>query len=659
MTAVKRGSTNKNQTGQAWDAENGTQNIAGIEGLDDLFSSLSMTSDNRNVVEVTQVLEVLRKNYEQMNSSTTPRAQLAILPSVDPLTPSISAVLPGIVFHRIIGKAYWVQGVLFANKDITIASEPIRMNNGIGGSSQISIPVTPTQYANEQVQGALKAHFLALGESEGIREVNIINLVVQDMEMLNHGEAGDAKDRVSKIASYLAGQWENAVMVKATSLFPKAGRPIPSPWKDAKEPFGKDGYAEARVNAVQDRVTRGHTLSPANMEVVLATINNLNSSASIQANSKEIVRTMATVSLCGLPYNAHIANLAANRGNASSVEAMQALIGGGGLFPNNYRPLMPVITLESAAAGEMLNYNQGVIPYLVGLWTLMATNADHVFTEALRRLNVGSRGNLVDLEARVDQLLQGVYAGPRTILDSKSITDTDVMNQWIRQNVASNAMFRSNLLTNGVDAPINNWLLALSSEDSAEAKATLIAAMDAVTKNKFSEILVRNKEAKTGWTPDKVALHRTQTLVVNGLAKSAAGKEHSTLEVDEMLLGHVKGPKGLQQVLNYLQIQYGATDDQYKARCQKIRMELNQSVYDGNVHINSFAQSCIWDPLLMAAIGESMKGLGTLTVANSMASFRPQQAVFMAGGGLATSYSVGSNVGAGGMGAFIGGGLFG
>lgn len=650
-TGVKRGAAAGKTTGTNWDkdntdaADNGS--LAGhqdISGLASLFATTSMTADNRNLIEVGEVAEAMKKNYKQLSGSTTPQAQLAILPDVELMTTTISGILPGLVLYRRVNNTFWVMGVLFSNKELTISSEPIRINNIGGlGATQISIPLVPTSYADKYVIENLRKHFQSLAEAEGLKQVAIINMTVVDLEMLNHQEAGDQKDRIARLAVYLAGQWETAVLVKVTHDIPAADMALPSPFKDPKQPFGKDGYAEARVSAIQDRVTKAGTLSPANMEVVASTVNNINNPASIQANSKEICRVTATVQLSGITYQAHMANLAASRGNLQQTDAIQAFLGmNGGLYQNGYRPLHPVITMENAIAGEMLNYNQGLFPYFFGLYLLMSTNTDYVFTEALRKLSVGSRGNLSALEPRIDALLQGVFMGQRPQLNDKTITDTDVVNQWIRQNVSQHATFRTNIVTNGPDASVNNFLLNLSSKNRTEEIRTMVAVLDALSNNKFSELLERNIRNQTGWSIDKPALHRTQMIVVNGLAK-LGNKELNTLEVDEMLLGHVKGKGGQQSVMNYLGIQYGSTQEDFKARCQKLRMELNQSIFDGNVHINSFAQSCVWDPNLMALIGEALDSIGTLNVANTTASFRPNQMVFMPGGGLATLASVGSN----------------
>lgn len=651
MTVNKGGSRARGAQGgsqSSWDEQNqaennqygpGQQDTTGLVGL---FGVTSMTSDNRNMFEVSEVIKHLKEYYKTVSGSTTPEAQRQIIPEVDMMTAGISSILPGLVLYKIVQNTMWVMGTLFSNKDLTNASEPIRIPTGGGMQQQISVPLPPTSYADKQVIDNLRNHFGRAAELEGVKQVAIINMVVVDMEMMNHPEAGDPKDRPQRIAAYLANQWETAVLTKVTEEVPNAGQALPSPFANPKQPYGKDGHAEARVNAIQERVTKGLTLSAANMEVVASTINNINNPSSSAANSKEIARVNAIVSLSGLTFQAHLQNITAARG-MQQADAIQQYLGmGGGIYQQGYKPLHPVISLESAIAGEMMNFNQGLFPFFYGLYLLMATNSNYVFTEALRKLSVGQRGNLSDLEGRIDTLLQGTQVPNRLLLTDKNITDTDVVNQWIRQNVSQHATFRSNLVTNGPDASVNNFLMRLSSNNRQKEIKTMVAVLDAMSNNKFSELLERNQRTNTGWTVDKPALHRTPMLVVNGLAE-IGGKKLNTQEVDEMFLGHVKGKGGQASVLNYLGVQYGATGEEFKARCQKLRMELSQSIFDGAVHINTFAQSCVWDPSLMALIGEAMDVIGTLNVANTTASFRPNQMVFLPGAGLATLASVGSS----------------
>lgn len=628
--------------------ESSTQtNTSGLVkgGLGGLFTMPSMTSDNRNLKEVADTLEQIQEIYKRAKNSTTAQLQLNIIPEVENMTPSISAVLPGLCFYREIGGTMYVMGALFSNRNLCISSEYIRVNNmGYGGVSQsVSAPLPPSSYADKTLADNLKAHYAKVGEQKGSKVVTLINLVVVDLEMLDHPEAGEIKDRAHMLAQYLTGQWEEAVLVKVPQELAVGGVELPSPFANKAQPYGKDGHAEARVSAISGRVTVGKTLSPANMEVIASTMNNINNQHAASANSKEIARVTATVGLNAQAFQAYIAQLQVSGGQAQQ-EALQRMMNlGGGIYPQGYRPLAPVITIDEAVAGEMMSYNQGLYPYFYALYLLMSTNNNFVFAEALRKHSVGARGNLANLEVRIDEMLAQIGQFPnRIILTEKTISDTDLVNQWIRQNVSPHATFQVNINPCGPHASIQNFLVRLASKNRKEEVQTMVAILNALSNNAFSAIIERNIKANSGWNPSMPVLHRTPVITVNGLAE-LGGKKLNTQEVDEMMLGHLKGKGGTQAIQQYLAVQYGMTQEDFKARCQKLRIELNQSIFDGAVHINSFSQTHIWDPKLMSAIGEAMDSIGTLNVANNLGSFRTNNLVYAPGAGLATYASVGSN----------------
>jgi len=650
--AVNQGKRGKSNDDSNWNqSEDGGAGERQIQsGLGGLFQLMSFSADNRNLFELNEVHKQLEELYKAADGSTTPTIQRRMIPKVNYLTPAISSVLPGLVMNCLVEDTMWVMAVLFSTKEMTNASEPVRFNHG-GQNTNLSVPIPPVGYINAEVMDNLRGHFERQGESEGFKNVALINMLLIDLEMLNHPEAGDVKDRPKRLAAYIANQWETAFLTKAAVLLANAGEgELPSPFSNPKKPYGKDNCAEARINSIQERVTKGLTLSAANMEVVASTANsaqNYNNNSST-ANSKEIARATAIVSLSGLPYEQHMRNLQILQQSPNrDINAMMGMTGG--IYQNGYKPLHPVITLESALAGEMMNYNQGLMPFFYCLYLLMATNTNYLFTEVLRRLSVGQRGNLIGLEGRIDSLLGGVPVPNRAMMTEKTINDIDFTNNWIRQNVSPHATFRSNLVTNGNDSAVNNFLTGLSSENREKEVKTTISVLSALSSGKFAKLVQRNIDQKSGWTPDKKVLHRTPMFVINGLAAMpVTRKKLNTQEVDEMFLFNAKG-KNVAEILNFLNTQYGATDNDPRARCQRLRMEMEQTIFDGDMHVNSFAQSCVWDPGFMAVVAEALDGIGTMTVANSQAVLRPSQGVFMPGGGLATMTHAGAgNIYAGG-----------
>lgn len=657
-------SNRKGNNAGGWDNNDG--HALELNLLNDLFHTPSMSSDNRQLPEVDEVLELLKKGYTAMGESTIQPAQRAIIPTVDKVSPVISSTLPGLVLHRFVGDSVWVMLVLFSNKDNAIATETVQVLQPMGMPHKTSVLLTPTNYFTNELVDNLRKHFKQLLEQNGMKgEPEIINLMTEDLEMLQHSQAGDLKERPQRIANYLKGQWETAVFVKICSEMPKRKARLPSAFKDPSAPYGKDGWAEARVTAVENKVSKAGTLMASNMELVISTTNNPNNNNgnNNNPNSKGIVRALATVQLSAISYQMHMQNIAAISQAGGQADAIQAFLGiNGGMYANGYRPLHPVITLDSAIAEEMMNFNNGLHPYYYSLFALMCTNTDYIFAEPLRRANVGSRGNLSAFEPRIEQLIAQVYSGARPQMDDKTILDTEAVNKWMHQNISPNALFRSNVILGGLDSPVNKHLEVLSDPVLANRQSAvqaMIAVMDSMSNGRFSEIVAENVASGKGWKPGDVALHRTKMIAVNGLAKNPQGRELNTLEVDEMYLGTHKGKAGLQQSMNYLSILYGTTNEEVRSRCQKLKIEMSTSLFDGHLHVNNFGFSCVWDPHLMAVIGKALSEMGTLTVANTYASMRPNNMAFMPMAGLQTVTSVGTSNGMNLLGGFGNGGIWG
>lgn len=655
---------NKNAAGASWDGKDGS--AVEFSALSELFHTPSMSSDNRQLPEVDEVIEILKKGYTAMAESTIQPAQRAIIPTVDKVSPVISSTLPGLVMHRIVGQSVWVMLVLFSNKDNAIATETVQVLQPMGMPHKTSVLLTPTNYFTNELVDNLKKHFKQLLEVQGLKgDVEIINLMTEDLEMLNHSQAGELKERPQRISNYLKGEWETAVFCKLSAEYPKHKQQLPSPFKDPDAPYGKDGWAEARVSAIDNKVSKAGTLMPSNMELVISTTSNPNSNNNNQnqANSKGIVRALATVQLSAISYQMHMQNIAAISQAGGQADAIQAFLGiNGGMYMNGYRPLHPVITLDHANAEEMMNYNNGLFPHYYALFALMCTNTDYIFTEPLRRANVGARGNLSSFEPRIEGLIAQIYTGARPQMDDKTILDTEAVNKWIHQNISPNALFRSNVILGGLSSPVNKHLEVLSDPVLANRQAAvqaMIAVLDAMSKGRFSQLVAENVKSGKGWKPGDVALHRTKMIAVNGLAKNPQGRELNTLEVDEMYLGTHKGKAGQQQSMNYLGVLYGTNNEEVRSRCQKLRIEMTTGLFDGHVHINNFGYSCVWDPHLMAVIGAALSEIGTLNVANTYSSMRPNNMAFMPMAGLQTVTSVGNSNNMNILGGFGNGGIWG
>lgn len=631
--------TNEKQDGLQWTRQGEAQqqpqrNTSALStGLAELFSSTSMTADSRSLKEVTEVHARLTEYYKDFTNSTTSEVQRRTIPHVENLTTAISPHLPGLAMYIIQSGVMYVGAALFSSENLTPIYENVSINNN-GMHHQMSVERTPSQYAETALINRLRDHYLQVGKANNANVVRIISVSVVDLNMLEHDQAPDDKPRA--IAHSIAQTWEEAVMVKLVEEVAEATGTIPSVWKNPKSPYGNQGTAEVRVGAVSGRVNRDHTLSPANMEVVTTVSGNRNQG--IAEAVQEICRTTATVELMGVNFNAYQEHIVASGGN----QGMQP-----GIYPMGYRPLMPVITINEVQSGEMLNFHSGLPALFFGLYTLMTTNNQFIFCEALRRSTVGSRGNLADLEPRIRTMISaipGAGAVQRIELNEKNISDTDLVNNWIVQNVSQRATFQVNLLTGLSNNSVTNFLLGLASNKNGDKVKTVIAILNSMTNGKFVEIIEKNRVSGKGWSVGHSILIPTPTLEVNGIANHN-GKNFNTLELGEMMICHLKGGKGSEQAIDsFLNTKYGSSNDEdVRARSQRLRIELAQSLFDNHVHINGFAQPHVWNPSFMAALGEAFSVVGNLNVANSMLSIRNNQASYSLGAGLATQAHAGSS----------------
>lgn len=655
--------------GNGGGGNNGGQGQAASGLLSALFGMNSMVADNRNLKIVSEVHEVLtEKIYKDIATSTTDDRQRRIVPKVEQLTQTLSPQLPGLGMWAEIDKTMYVMAVLFSTKENNIGSETISINQGQAGQQRTSIPLTPAAQINERFINNLKDHYKQVAAARGINDLVLTNLVVQDMEMLHHPESGETKDWPFNIAQYIASQWEEALLVYAAKVIVQRGGSIPVPWLEPQHPYGKDNLAEARVQAVSGRVTRGKTLSPANMEIVVTTMNSQSGNQVYnQPSTREIARVTAAVSLAGVPWSDYQQQMHNQIQAADQLANLRQFLGNAfnnnSVYQGTYRPLRPEITIDTVVPGEMMRNNGGIFPWFYGLYALMTSNNQFVWAEALRKAQVGGRGSLVGLETRIKMVAQEmpgfaqIFSDKRlrTPLDDKNINDTDFVTNWIRQNVSAHAIFRVNLIPNGIDSPIVNFLRELCGGNSAQATKVVVALIDSMTNRKFSEIINENRSRNQGWFPDpqKPILINTNTLVVNGIATSTlASRDHkeriiNTQEVDEMFICNSKpgdSAASTAAIDNYLGTVYGNNpNENAKERSQKLRVEQGSSLFDGRNHINSFGSSAVFAPDFMAAMAQAMDTIGGLNAANNLGSYRVHRLASTPGIGLATLVGAGSN----------------
>lgn len=627
-------SVNNNQTGAQWDKENAADKAAPAVGLAALFGQPSMSSNNRHLKEVNDVAASVKDFYAGMRNSTTASIQVSTIPEIENMTAVISPVLPGLCFYKEISGKMYIMGVLFSNDNMVAGSEFINVQNQYGNQT-ISFMSTPADAANGQMIEKIKQHYQDNNSRKNLQGFEIINMVVVDLEMYKHSGIQGPEDRIQRISAFLTSEWEEAILVRTAKECTEAGARLPSPFIGGKA-YGPAGNAEARITAVTDQVGATGMLTPSNMEIRVNTITP-NQQYSNNQNSKEVVRVRASVSLTGVSYLEHLQT-------AQQSGRIQQFVPG--VYPQGYHPLRPVITLDSVQAGEQMMNNGGLYPFIYGLYILMCTNNNYAFAEALRRQSVGARGNLSSLEVRIQQLLaEGNINMPqnaRIILDDKKMGDIDLVNQWIRQNVAQHAVFQSNLVLRGSNSSVNNALVLLSGDPVTRQGMvkTFINVIDSISNGYMSKLIAEGQ----GWTMSDPVLHRTSILGVNGLAK-VGDKELNTLEIDEMMLHTLKGKNGAASIAEFLRTKFGDINNpqDLKVRAQNLRVQVSESLFDNAVHINQFSTVGIWDPKFMSMLGKCFDQIGTLHVSGNHGSFRNNNLVFQQGAGLATYATVGAN----------------
>lgn len=633
--------------------------MTGFNGLVELFNNPSMTSEGRNLRETGETLKALTELYKAMQNSTTNAQQKRIIPKVETLTQGISPVLPGLGFSVVVGGRTYVMPVLFSNGGLTTSTERITANMQNGIVQNVSVPIPPSQYIDKQVVSNVTEHYKRVGEGSGAGEVSVINTQVVDLDMWNHPESGDPKEWPERIAQFLAAEWEEAIMVKATAEIMAQNGKLPVSWQNPEKPYGNDGAAEARVVAIPgQRVNRGNILTSSNLEIIATTIsNNQNNSLGVN-NSKEICRVTATVRLQGVTWNEHVAAMTGQQNAVgNNLERLMSLIVGSGMQPNScyaqgYKPLRPIIEIDTVSAGEVLQNHNGLYPFFYGLYLLMVSNNRYAFAEGVRRLPGAGRGSLVDLETRISQMIQTgnatlINPSAKITLTEKNISDVDLVNQWLHQNCSPHLSFHMNLLNSGPYASVHNFMFRLAGKNNSSEIQIVTGLIDAMTKNKFSELVGENIKNGSGWNPSKPVLIPTPILSVNGIT-TYGNRRMNTSEIDEQMICHIKGSKNIPGIDNYLQTVYGGNhNENLKQRAQKLRVELSHGMFDTDVAINGFGQTHIWNPEFLQVMGKAYETIGNLSIANSFGTWKAESASYAPGAGLALTTSVGTTLGGG------------
>ncbi|UVD42056.1 hypothetical protein KPN8_265 [Klebsiella phage KPN8] len=596
-----------------------------------LLGQASLLGSSKNVPEVEETAALIKKRVTDLKNGTPGETQKKILPEVNIITKPIISALPGIVLslHMNNNPAVYVMPVLFSNRHLTNTLEEIQIDNGVNQQRKMSMPFTPDSYARADLFEQIKMHYKAMLQDKGVSECVIINVMVIDLEqivgddVLNQGKSPLLRDEIMR-------SWEQGLMVQIAKIAanqPKASLPSPFSATGGKA-YGQHGNAIARVEPIRGQYVNEGLLSPANLTIRMQTANH-NGYQGNAEQSREIVNTYATVSLMGSPIQQFNPQLTGN--------IPQPYLQTPNGRPQGYTPLQPVVIMNHAKAGEVLGDATGLSTYFMGLFSLMATNSNYLFAEALRSKNVGSRGSLTDMEHRIRQMENGLP--PRTkgteMTDAK-LSDIDFTTNWIRANIGPKAVFAADLIQFGPDAAISNFLFNLTSgaKDYSKCVKTVIAIVDSISGDAkaMSAVIAENQannNGNGGWIPGKPVLHVSNALIPVGTAV-LDNKRIALGEVDEMFLSkHYKDQ--ITPMNQYLENMYGSNPNvPEKLRRYNLLIQLS-TIFSEGVNLFGFARRCYWDPLFMDAFTKAMNTIGSLQVTGSMGQFAANVQVFAPG----------------------------
>ncbi len=598
--------------------DNGHKEANSFGGVPSILASLlgeaSVLSNHRNMPEVADVSKIIKERIEELQGASLSSVRKSILPSVTILTNNVSSALPGLCLSVSSGNTTYIMPVLFSNKDLTNAMEDIHLEGQ--NARRVSTPFTPTNYVTKELISAVTELFLAEGRGKNINNVAIINCFVVDVEMY-HGEDITKDGLATILANTILPVWEDGFLVTACRATARENNiRLPSPFIMDKKAYGPSGMAIARVEAVPGSHVRNGVVTGSNLCVKVVTTNQQNQGQSSLSSSKEVCTVYGTVTLRGQYIQTY--QMPAN-GNVPQEMNYHLRIP---TRPMGYYPLYPVVLMDYAKPGETMGSNGGLHSFFMGLYTLLTCNNNYLFSEAFRSKNVGSRGNLSNIETRVLEVTGGEPRSADIMMTEQRIMDSQFVNNWIHQNIAPRASFGMNISEFGNDAAIANFFMQLTSgtpEAKAERLKTIIAVIDSMTDNKFSELLKDNVASGKGWNPNKPILYKTKIIAPQGTAKWD-GKTISLSEVDEMMICKIF-PKDPVAIQSWLALVYGVVDGQdEKSRRYNIRQRLNE-MFDGAFHINTFANQWDFNPEFVILMGAAMDTIGSLNVTGSMGTF--------------------------------------
>ena len=590
------------------------QGKAGGDLLSQLLNETSLFNSAKDMPEVGDVAKALTERLKRYDNQTLTSAQRSIIPEVKELSKQIYDRLPGIVMDIKLGNDVYVMPVVFISSKLANEMDTFDMATATG-QQNMATPTVPNQYVDEGLFKNIRR--LYQGEFEGAKNTNSVNIIsirLIDLDMYKDGtllSLESRKDLISTIGDELMDSWYKGVLTQLTQLSVKAGRRLPSPFVNAA-PYGNDNCAIVRVEPLRDPISVNGQLTGYNITTKMTTTNP-NSTRTHQNNSKTVIDTFATVSLMGqslIGFNAR-----PDRQNLGMMVNQQT-----GL-PMAYYPFVPVVVYGESNPGQTMGENSGLGTFFMGLHSVLTTNTRQLFSEPLRLVNNGSRGNLTDLEFRLRGLIgqagSTVVRPEASVMDDKKMRDADFVTNWIRNYVAPNAVIAIDLINYGRNSQEANFLMSsMQSATKAQAMQSIISVIDSLTGGAFSKEVAKTE---CQWKPDDGILIQSNILIPAGVIKHN-DKWIDMSEIDEMFLSHIyKNDQA--KVTDVLGKIYGTEINMdIKARRLCIRRALSD-LTDGQYHLHGFKTRAFLNPKFAAVFTEVMSKIGAVMVNGTIGNY--------------------------------------
>lgn len=645
------GVNTNNGNSNAWE-DNGDNNSRtqdrntqsnGLTSLLGLMGQTSSTFTGRSIPEMNKVQEELQKVFKQRREDKLNTLKAKIVPEIDLINPNVSPILPGLVLWMKQENTIYIAPFLFYSKSMIVDVEEVVMYTQ-QSQHRVNVPRTPSAYIDKRLNAELVQQFKSNHNSTAA----VVQIAAGVINLENYGDIrNDEKRVIDKIQAYMDREWETGILIEIVRQTAKAeGAKLPSPFFSS-QPYGANGTADARITPITAPLHgENGVILPSNMEVSVVTTNPnqnyaLNNNNNVDNTPREVCRVHANVSLLPVNHQEYLNNI--RRANINPM-------GLGGPMNDGYRPFRPCIGLNNAVAGPQMNSNGGIIPFLMGLYVLMCANNRYAFADVLRRAKCGVRGNLVNLEPRLDKLFSENHI-PRLVgqnstkLDNKNIIDIELVNRWIQQHIMQQAIFTVPVLPTGANSALTKLLIDLNNPATkADAVKAIMTAADAISNNAFSKAAAANSGSDSkGWNPTKPIYHASNILVVDGTARFN-GELFNLGELDEMSVHHFAGPNGGPNADVFLRTMYQQNDrENLKARQQRLRIMLTEAMNLTDLEINGFGRVAVMDPGFMNLLGTVFSTIGTLNTSSINGNFMNGDATFAPGTSLAVDYVAGVN----------------